>query len=59
MAGTAVDLRDVPLDDGGLDDFRRAVYAATREIAAGHDPHYGEIARAIGRPERRGTWASR
>ena len=51
MAGTAVDLRDVPLDDSGLDDFRRAVYAATREIAPGTTRSYGEIARAIGRPD--------
>ena len=50
MAGRAVDLRDVPLDDRGIDDFRRAVYAATREIAPGTTRSYGEIARAIGRP---------
>ena len=51
MAGTAVDLGDVPLDEAGLDDFRRAVYAATREIAPGSTRSYGEIARAIGRPD--------
>ena len=51
MAGTAVDLRDVPLDEAGLDDFRRAVYAATRGIAPGSTRSYGEIARAIGRPD--------
>ena len=51
MAGRAVDLRDVPLDEQGLDDFRRAVYAATREIAPGTTRSYGEIARAIGRPD--------
>ena len=51
MAGRAVDLRDVPLDDRGIDDFRRAVYAATREIAPGTTRSYGEIARAIGRPD--------
>jgi methylated-DNA-[protein]-cysteine S-methyltransferase len=50
MAGTAVDLGDVPLDDSGLDDFRRAVYVATRAIAPGTTRSYGEIARAIGRP---------
>ena len=59
MAGTAVDLGDVPLDEGGLDDFRRAVYAATREIAAGTTRSYGEIARAIGPPDAApGTWGS-
>ena len=51
MAGTAVDLADIPLDESGLDDFRRAVYAATREIAPGRTRSYGEIARAIGRPD--------
>ena len=51
MAGTAVDLGDVPLDEAGLDDFRRAVYAATRGIAPGSTRSYGEIARAIGRPD--------
>ena len=51
MAGRAVDLRDVPLDDTGIDDFRRAVYAATREIAPGTTESYGAIARAIGRPD--------
>ena len=51
MAGTAVDLGDVPLDEAGLDDFRRAVYAATREITPGSTRSYGEIARAIGRPD--------
>ncbi len=51
MAGTAVDLGDVPLDEDGLDEFRRAVYAATREISPGTTRSYGEIARAIGRPD--------
>ena len=51
MTGRAIDLRDVPLDDRGIDDFRRAVYAATREIAPGTTRSYGEIARAIGRPD--------
>jgi methylated-DNA-[protein]-cysteine S-methyltransferase len=51
MAGEARDLRDIPLDERGLDDFRRAVYAATREIAPGMTRSYGEIARTIGRPD--------
>lgn len=51
MAGTARDLRDVPLDERGIDEFRRAVYAATREIAPGTTRSYGEVARAIGRPD--------
>ena len=51
MAGEARDLRTVPLDEHSIDDFRRAVYAATREIPAGKTRSYGEVARAIGRPD--------
>lgn len=51
MAGTADDLRDVLLDDRGIDEFRRAVYAATRTIPPGTTRSYGEIARAIARPD--------
>lgn len=50
LAGRAADLRDVPLDDRQLDELRRAVYAATRDVAPGTTRTYGEIARAIGRP---------
>lgn len=50
-AGTADDLHDVPLDERGIDDFRRAVYAAAREIPPGSTRSYGEVARAIGRPD--------
>jgi methylated-DNA-[protein]-cysteine S-methyltransferase len=51
MAGQSRDLRDVPLDERGIDDFRRAVYAATRDIPPGATRSYGEVARAIGRPD--------
>jgi len=51
MAGAARDLRDVPLDERGIEPFRRAVYAATREIRPGTTRSYGEVARAIGRPD--------
>jgi methylated-DNA-[protein]-cysteine S-methyltransferase len=51
MAGMARDLRDVPLDDRAIDPFRRAVYAATREIAPGTTRSYGEVARSIGYPD--------
>src|SRR5262245_44662483 len=47
LAGEAADLRDVPIDHDGVDDFRRAVYAATREIPAGTTRSYGEVARAM------------
>jgi len=52
MGGHARDLRDVPLDQRGIDDFRRAVYTATRDIPAGSTRSYGEVAKAIGRPDR-------
>ena len=51
LAGEAPDLRDVPLDERGLDDLRRAVYATTREIPAGTTRSYGEVARSMGRDD--------
>jgi methylated-DNA-[protein]-cysteine S-methyltransferase len=51
MAGESRDLRSVLLDEREIDDFRRAVYAATREIPAGTTRSYGDVARAIGRPD--------
>ena len=51
MAGQLRDLRDVPLDERGVDDFRRAVYAATCQAPAGETRSYGEVARSIGRPD--------
>jgi len=48
MAGGADDLRDIPIDHRDADEFRRSVYAATREIPAGSTRSYGEIARAMG-----------
>jgi methylated-DNA-[protein]-cysteine S-methyltransferase len=50
-AGTADDLRDIPFDDHEIDDFRRAVYAAARDIPPGTTRTYGDLARAIGRPD--------
>jgi methylated-DNA-[protein]-cysteine S-methyltransferase len=47
MAGGSDDLRDVPIDHRDVDEFRRAVYAATREIPAGSTRSYGEVARAM------------
>jgi methylated-DNA-[protein]-cysteine S-methyltransferase len=51
MAGQPRDLRDTPLDERGIDDFRQAVYSATRDIPPGATRSYGEVARAIGRPD--------
>jgi methylated-DNA-[protein]-cysteine S-methyltransferase len=50
MAGIAADLCGVPLDERGIDPFRRAVYAATRQVRLGTTTTYGAIARAIGHP---------
>jgi methylated-DNA-[protein]-cysteine S-methyltransferase len=55
LTGEAVDLRDVPLDHRGVDAFRQAVYAATRDIPAGTTRSYGEVARAIGLDRRDGA----
>ena len=51
LAGERRDLRHVPLDERRVDPFRREVYAATRAIAPGTTATYGQIARAIGRPD--------
>ena len=51
LEGKQRDLRDVPLDDRGIDPFCRRVYAATREIRPGTTATYGQVARAIGQPD--------
>jgi methylated-DNA-[protein]-cysteine S-methyltransferase len=51
LGGEPLDLRFVPLDERGIDPFRRAVYEATRTIPPGSTATYGDIARAIGRPD--------
>ena len=51
LDGEHTDLRDVVLDETGIDSFRRSVYAAAREIPPGATASYGEIARAIGKPD--------
>ena len=51
MDGERTDLRWVVLDETGIDPFRRSVYAAAREISPGATASYGDIARAIGKPD--------
>ncbi|MEX2631414.1 MAG: methylated-DNA--[protein]-cysteine S-methyltransferase [Tistlia sp.] len=51
LAGAADDLADLPLDDAGLEEFERRVYALARAIRPGATSTYGEIARGLGRPE--------
>jgi methylated-DNA-[protein]-cysteine S-methyltransferase len=48
--GEPRDLREVVLDESEVDEFRRAVYAATRQVAPGTTASYGDIAKAIGQP---------
>jgi methylated-DNA-[protein]-cysteine S-methyltransferase len=50
LDGERPDLRDIALDERALDDFRRRVYAATREVGPGQIATYGEIARTAGAP---------
>jgi len=51
LGGAPLDLAFVRLDERGIDPFRRAVYAATRTVPPGSTATYGDIARAIGRPD--------
>ncbi|HUA03299.1 MAG TPA: methylated-DNA--[protein]-cysteine S-methyltransferase [Solirubrobacteraceae bacterium] len=50
LRGQSSDLRFVVLDERGVEEFRRRVYAATREIGPGATATYGDIARAIREP---------
>jgi methylated-DNA-[protein]-cysteine S-methyltransferase len=50
LRGEPRDLREVVLDESGLDEFRRQVYAATRAVGPGETASYGEIAKVIGQP---------
>jgi methylated-DNA-[protein]-cysteine S-methyltransferase len=51
LEGERRDLRDIRLDERGIDPFRRRVYAATRAIQPGTIATYGQVARAIGEPD--------
>jgi methylated-DNA-[protein]-cysteine S-methyltransferase len=51
LDGEPSDLRSVVLDEREIDPFRRSVYAAAREIPPGATASYGDIARAIGKPD--------
>jgi methylated-DNA-[protein]-cysteine S-methyltransferase len=51
LDGERTELRWVVLDETGIDPFRRSVYAAAREIPPGATASYGDIARAIGKPD--------
>jgi len=48
LAGKKRDLTDIAIDDGGLPDFNRRVYAIVRKIPPGATITYGEIAERLG-----------
>jgi methylated-DNA-[protein]-cysteine S-methyltransferase len=48
--GESRDLREVPLDLTGVDEFAAGVYAATRLVGPGEICTYGDLARAVGSP---------
>lgn len=48
LAGEKRDLTDIAIDDGGLPDFNRRVYAIVRKIPPGATITYGEIAKRLG-----------
>jgi methylated-DNA-[protein]-cysteine S-methyltransferase len=51
--GERVDFSAAVVDLGDADQFRRAVYAATRAVGWGETASYGEIARRIAAPDAR------
>lgn len=51
LSGGSDDLADLLLDTGGLPEFHRRVYEATRRIAPGATRTYGELAAALGEPQ--------
>lgn len=48
--GERRDLREIPVDLSDSTDFERRVYKATRQIPFGKVATYGQIAKAIGKP---------
>ena len=50
LAGAKRDLEDVVLDESGVPDFHRRVYAAARRIPPGRTATYGDLAAQLGLP---------
>ena len=48
LAGQPVDFSAITVDLDGIDDYRRKLYAALREISFGHTTTYGELAKQLG-----------
>ncbi len=51
LGGSPRDLREIALDQRGIDPFRRDVYTATRAIPPGSTRSYGDVAKALGRAD--------
>lgn len=51
LGGERADYRDVTLDENGIGEWERSVYRAAAAIPFGETRTYGELARALGRPE--------
>lgn len=49
-SGESVDFSAVPVDLGGADDFRRAIYEAARKLGFGETTTYGALADRAGHP---------
>lgn len=48
LNGERCDLKDVPIDDEGVPEFNRRVYAIVRKVPPGQTITYGEIAERLG-----------
>lgn len=48
LRGERRDLRDVAIDDGGVPEFNKRVYAIVRKVPPGQTMTYGEIAERLG-----------
>jgi methylated-DNA-[protein]-cysteine S-methyltransferase len=48
LAGRPMDFSTVAVDLDGIDDFRRKLYSALREVAFGRTITYGELAKQLG-----------
>lgn len=50
LSGEQRDLHELVLDETGVPEFHRRVYAQTRQILPGQVSTYGEVAEALGEP---------
>jgi methylated-DNA-[protein]-cysteine S-methyltransferase len=50
LSGGKIDFSAIEVDLGPLDDFRRKLYAALRNVGFGHTVTYGELARQLDLP---------